>query len=89
VQVVVCLAAFGRAAHGVESYDGPSFGKPARARLGAHKSSATPLSFDVGTGLWATAAGQHRLAGPAERDFVIVRPASATGFAAPTSAPAA
>jgi hypothetical protein len=84
-QVVLCIAALGRTSHAIAGYDGPTLGKPERARLGAHKRSQHVVA--VGQGRWGTAAGQHRPGGPAggERG---TRPASATGFLSP-SAPAA
>lgn len=86
-QVIVCLAALGRAAHDVPSYTGPQFGKAAKAKLGAHKASLH-AALEVGAGRWGTAAGQHRLSGPADKP--VVHPVSATGFiAAPTLGPAA
>lgn len=84
-QVVSCLGALGRASHSIKGYTGPRFGKPVRARLGAHKASAHLVS--VGEGRWGTAAcSQHR---PIVVDNVPVRTASATGFLSPQSAPAA
>ncbi|KAJ1637123.1 hypothetical protein T492DRAFT_834772 [Pavlovales sp. CCMP2436] len=87
-QVLVCVGALGRAAHEVESYSGPSFGKRARARLGAHKESAHVVA-GVGEGLWGKASGRFRpSSGPADSSLeasgrTTLRAASATGFTGP------
>ncbi|KAG8457655.1 hypothetical protein KFE25_002319 [Diacronema lutheri] len=78
-QVCICLAALGRASHGLVGFDGPAFDKPMRAKLGAHKLSAHVVR--TGSGLWGTPAGQHRPVGAFDRR--LVRTASATGYIAP------
>ena len=75
----ICLAALGRASHGLVGFDGPAFDKPMRAKLGAHKLSAHVVR--TGSGLWGTPAGQHRPVGAFDRR--LVRTASATGYIAP------
>jgi len=76
-QVCVCIGALGRAAYNITTYEGLCYGKPVKARLGAHRQSS--FKVQTGEGLWGKAAGQHRPnAGPAKG--MGSRSASATGF---------
>mmetsp|Transcript_19708 Transcript_19708/g.53160 ORF Transcript_19708/g.53160 Transcript_19708/m.53160 type:complete len:406 (-) Transcript_19708:619-1836(-) len=78
-QVCICLASLGRLCHDLAGYKGPRFGKPVRAKLGAHKSSK--FSVVTNQGLWGKAAGAYRPSAGAQ--LLHLRPASATGYLPP------